>query len=103
MKSEDDENGVEDENGIDDENGVEDENEEENKPSLPCPHCKRFFWYKSKLQMHIFTHTGEKPHKCPYCPGAAFALFGNYKGENKSFFNKNKIENTKFSTKINMK
>ena len=46
MKSEDDENGVEDENGIDDENGVEDEKEEENKPSLPCPHCKRFFWYK---------------------------------------------------------
>jgi uncharacterized Zn-finger protein len=32
-----------------------------------CPHCQRKFNYKSKLVIHVRSHTGEKPFLCGHC------------------------------------
>ncbi|KAI8338707.1 hypothetical protein BC941DRAFT_423630 [Chlamydoabsidia padenii] len=31
-----------------------------------CPHCRKTFSRPSSLRIHIYSHTGEKPHVCPY-------------------------------------
>lgn len=33
-----------------------------------CEMCGRSFYRKAEIIAHIRTHTGEKPHGCPYCP-----------------------------------
>ena len=35
--------------------------------SFICNFCFRSFGFKSQLDRHIVTHTGEKPFKCPIC------------------------------------
>lgn len=32
-----------------------------------CSICGRGFTRANHLQKHMFTHTGEKPHGCPFC------------------------------------
>lgn len=33
-----------------------------------CPVCERQFDSRAKLEIHIRTHTGERPFACPHCP-----------------------------------
>ena len=33
-----------------------------------CVDCNKSFAYKSRLQIHMLTHSREKPHKCQLCP-----------------------------------
>ncbi|XP_073473754.1 uncharacterized protein [Aquarana catesbeiana] len=35
--------------------------------SFSCPECGKCFHYKSKLNEHTRSHTGEKPYSCPEC------------------------------------
>ena len=36
-----------------------------------CMYCGKFFPSPSELNRHLRTHTGFKPHKCPYCAYSA--------------------------------
>ncbi|XP_061723857.1 zinc finger protein 614-like isoform X2 [Cydia pomonella] len=38
--------------------------------TIPCTVCGRTFQYKTSLQVHMHTHTGERPYKCPHCEAA---------------------------------
>ena len=37
------------------------------KNRLQCPECKKYFQGKSRLKVHIRSHTNEKPYRCDYC------------------------------------
>ncbi|KAI8967539.1 hypothetical protein BDF20DRAFT_899845, partial [Mycotypha africana] len=49
-----------------------------NRKRYDCNQCSKYFSRPSALQTHIYTHTGEKPHKCdiPGC-GRRFAVISN--------------------------
>nr|XP_054925968.1 probable transcription factor Ken isoform X10 [Dermacentor andersoni] len=34
---------------------------------LPCPYCPMRFKRRWNLNMHVHTHTGERPYQCCYC------------------------------------
>ena len=38
------------------------------KPSVKCEECGKLLADPSSLYRHRKIHTGDKPHKCPYCP-----------------------------------
>ena len=37
------------------------------KPSVECEECGKLLADPSSLYRHRKIHTGDKPHKCPYC------------------------------------
>ncbi|KAK7074629.1 hypothetical protein SK128_008417 [Halocaridina rubra] len=37
------------------------------RPDDKCPVCQKGFRCAAELRRHYLIHTGEKPHKCPYC------------------------------------
>ncbi|ORX61385.1 hypothetical protein DM01DRAFT_231611, partial [Hesseltinella vesiculosa] len=43
-----------------------------------CNHCPKVFSRPSSLRSHVYTHTGEKPYRCP-SPGCkkGFAVQSN--------------------------
>ena len=43
-----------------------------------CVDCNKSFAYKSRLQIHMLTHSGEKLNKCQLCPGEV-SIKGNLK------------------------
>lgn len=43
-----------------------------------CLYCGKNLGSPKDLRRHVLTHTGEKPHACPFCPYRA-ALKGNLK------------------------
>ena len=45
------------------------------KVKYPCDYCEFKSKSKNYLKLHIRTHTGERPHKCPVCPLAFSRLF----------------------------
>ncbi|XP_064540527.1 zinc finger protein 84-like [Drosophila montana] len=44
------------------------------KNELKCPHCTKVFLHKSYLDIHIRTHTVERPYRCLHC-SQAFSMF----------------------------
>ena len=38
-----------------------------------CTMCDKAFRHPFGLQQHIYTHTGERPHKCSQCPKAFYS------------------------------
>ncbi|XP_063595842.1 zinc finger protein 775-like [Penaeus indicus] len=50
--------------------------------ALMCPFCNKVFAGRNqhqRLRYHTLTHTGEKPHACPYCPHRARLKFNLHK------------------------
>ena len=48
---------------------------------FPCPFCPKFFLNRYYLQLHTFSHTGEKPYKCVHCDHGCYdkkSLMGHY-------------------------
>lgn len=50
--------------------------------ALMCPFCNKVFAGRNqhqRLRYHTLTHTGEKPHACPFCPHRARLKFNLHK------------------------
>ena len=48
------------------------------KSLFPCRYCGKVFGSDSALQIHVRSHTGERPYKCNIC-GNRFTTKGNLK------------------------
>ena len=48
------------------------------KPMIRCEECNKVLADPSSLYRHRKIHTGEKPHKCPYCPRYSESILSNF-------------------------